>query len=93
MNSVYELILRAPDGRERRQLAFVPNDRDGIADYDWVHAQTGKRAVILDGLPRLPDQLPDTLPDIVKGLFEGGNFPNAKINILTDDNAVVSYHE
>ena len=24
---VYELILRAPDGRERRQLAIVPNDR------------------------------------------------------------------
>lgn len=30
-----------------------PLDRDGIADYQWVHAQTGKRAVIFDGLPRI----------------------------------------
>lgn len=30
-----------------------PFDREGIADYEWVHAQTGKRAVILDGLPRV----------------------------------------
>ena len=27
MKNVYELILRAPDGRERRDLAIVPNDR------------------------------------------------------------------
>ena len=27
MNGVYELILRAPDGRERRQLALVPNEQ------------------------------------------------------------------
>lgn len=27
MNGIYELILRTPDGRERRQLAIVPNDR------------------------------------------------------------------
>lgn len=27
MEGIYELILRAPDGRERRQLALVPNDR------------------------------------------------------------------
>ena len=26
-DGIYELILRAPDGRERRQLAFVPNDQ------------------------------------------------------------------
>lgn len=26
MIGFYELILRAPDGRERRQLALVPND-------------------------------------------------------------------
>ena len=24
---VYEMILRAPDGRERRQLALVPDER------------------------------------------------------------------
>ena len=24
---IYEMILRAPDGRERRDLALVPNDR------------------------------------------------------------------
>ena len=27
IQGVYELILRAPDGRERRQLALVPNDQ------------------------------------------------------------------
>lgn len=27
MTGIYELILRAPDGRERRQLALVPNER------------------------------------------------------------------
>lgn len=26
MTGVYEVILRAPDGRERRQLAYIPND-------------------------------------------------------------------
>ena len=25
INGIYELILRTPDGRERRQLALVPN--------------------------------------------------------------------
>lgn len=27
IQGVYELILRASDGRERRQLAIVPNDQ------------------------------------------------------------------
>lgn len=27
MIGIYELILRAPDGRERRQLALVPNEQ------------------------------------------------------------------
>lgn len=27
MTGIYELTLRAPDGRGRRQLAFVPNDQ------------------------------------------------------------------
>ncbi|MBR1447339.1 MAG: hypothetical protein IJ588_01150 [Prevotella sp.] len=27
IDGIYELILRTPDGRERRQLALVPNDR------------------------------------------------------------------
>lgn len=27
IQGIYELILRAPDGRERRDLALVPNDR------------------------------------------------------------------
>ena len=26
MNNVYEIILRAPDGRERRQAAIIPNE-------------------------------------------------------------------
>ena len=26
MTGIYELVLRAPDGRERRDLAIVPND-------------------------------------------------------------------
>lgn len=26
-NNIYEMILRAPDGRERRQLALVPNEQ------------------------------------------------------------------
>ena len=34
MNNVYELVLRAPDGRERRQLAIVPNDRVRQDYYD-----------------------------------------------------------
>ena len=32
MNGIYELILRAPDGRERRQLAYVPNEQV-LQDY------------------------------------------------------------
>jgi hypothetical protein len=27
MTGIYELVLRAPDGRERRQLAIVPNEQ------------------------------------------------------------------
>lgn len=34
MTGIYELILRAPDGRERRQLALVPNDRVRQDYYD-----------------------------------------------------------
>lgn len=30
-----------------------PLNREGIADYDWVHAQTGQRAVLMNGLPRI----------------------------------------
>ena len=29
--------------------------------------------------------------DKLKGLFEGGNFPNAQINILTGDGIHISY--
>lgn len=32
---------------------LCPTDFNAIADYDWVHAQTGNRAVIIDGLPRV----------------------------------------
>lgn len=34
MDGVYELILRAPDGRERRQLALVPNEQVRQDYYD-----------------------------------------------------------
>lgn len=34
MTGVYELVLRAPDGRERRQLALVPNDQVRQDYYD-----------------------------------------------------------
>lgn len=27
MTGIYELVLRAPDGRERRQLAIIPNEK------------------------------------------------------------------
>ena len=27
MTGIYELTLRAPDGREQRQLAYIPNDQ------------------------------------------------------------------
>lgn len=32
MNNVFEMILKAPDGRERRQLAYIPNE-DVRQDY------------------------------------------------------------
>ena len=34
MTGIYELTLRAPDGRERRQLALVPNDQVRQDYYD-----------------------------------------------------------
>ena len=33
-DNIYELILRAPDGRERRELAWFPNDRVRQDFYD-----------------------------------------------------------
>ena len=34
MEGIYELVLRAPDGRERRQLALVPNEQVRRDHYD-----------------------------------------------------------
>lgn len=34
MNGIYELILRAPDGRERRTLAWLPTDKVRQEYYD-----------------------------------------------------------
>lgn len=30
-----------------------PQDYENIEDYDWVHANTGRPAIVLNGLPRL----------------------------------------
>ena len=34
IQGIYELVLRAPDGRERRQLAIVPNEQVRQDYYD-----------------------------------------------------------
>lgn len=37
MDGVYELILRAKDGRERRTLAWLPNEQVRKNFYDRAH--------------------------------------------------------
>lgn len=37
----------------QRDWSFNPTDRDGIADYEWVHVQTRHLAVVMNGLPRI----------------------------------------
>lgn len=37
MNGVYELVLRAKDGRERRTLAWLPNEEVRKNFYERAH--------------------------------------------------------
>lgn len=37
MTGIYEIILRAPDGRERRTLAWLPTDKVRQEYYNKAH--------------------------------------------------------